>query len=171
MCLTQISRLLEWAEMSVWSTVNAEFGPLDRAELTCLLVCAFEAQNPDLKAILKLFPKFEKVSQHQQWISAQKQLQFKNVSEGLKFWNDQGNRFLDSRTIFRPNLGGPKSTFFFRSARTSFGLSHKYQNFFLEGLRPPDPLIHKTHLGTSKTPQKSFVYLTLWILKNVNFII
>ena len=37
--------------MSVWTTVNVEFGPLDRAEITGLLVYAFEAQNHDLKAI------------------------------------------------------------------------------------------------------------------------
>ena len=65
--------------------MNAEFGPLDRAEITCLLVYAFEAQNHDLRAMLRLFPKFEQISQLQQWISAQKQLQFKNVSQGLKF--------------------------------------------------------------------------------------
>ena len=65
--------------------MNVEFGPLDRAEITCLLVYAFEAQNHDLRAMLRLFPKFEQISQLQQWISAQKQLQLKNVSQGLKF--------------------------------------------------------------------------------------
>ena len=54
-CLNQVSRLVEWAEMSVWTTVNAEFGPLDRAEITGLLVYAFEAQNHDLKAIFLVF--------------------------------------------------------------------------------------------------------------------
>ena len=61
MFLNQLSRLVEWAEMRVLTSVNAEFVRLDRAEIVCFLGYALEAQNHDLRAILKFLSNFEKV--------------------------------------------------------------------------------------------------------------
>ena len=51
----EIYMLVEWAEMSICSTVNGQFGPLSWAEIMRLFMHAFEAKNHAFEAIFTCF--------------------------------------------------------------------------------------------------------------------
>ena len=109
----------EWAEMRAWNTIEICFGPLGRAEHATLIIHVFQPKNAFFMVIFKHFRWLPRFIQLQIQISAQEWLQSKNVSQGWNFKNDQENRFLGFKNIFRPIWSGPKSL-----------LSHKNKLFF-----------------------------------------